>query len=121
MDDQLAALREHYGKLGAHLEPGELYQVVKAAGRMFAVRWPDAQPRRLPASFYGHSLHFRQWRYGWQLPGWAPHLDGVCDSLDELADELRRLRAADNEGAALASVEPELVPRRGRSIAPRDL
>jgi hypothetical protein len=66
--DAGAALREHYGKLGALIEPSESYQIVGAAGRMWAVQWPGEPPRRLPASFSLYSLRYRQRRYGWQLP-----------------------------------------------------
>jgi hypothetical protein len=89
-----AALRAHYGDLGAEIDPSCRYELVEAAGEIWAVPSGEAG-RRLPAAFHGHTLRYGQVRLGWQLPEHAPRLAGVCDSLDELRDKLRGLPLAD--------------------------
>ena len=93
--DAKAAMRSHYGDLGGPIAPSERYQLIRAAGKFWAVPWCECAGRRLPAAFHGHTLRFKQARFGWQLPEHAPRLAGVCADLDELRDQLRGVPLAD--------------------------
>jgi hypothetical protein len=90
------ALTGRYGALGSKIDPSGRYQLVEAAGEVWAVSWPE-RSLRLPAAFHGHTLRFKQSRLGWQLPGRAPELGGVFADLDELRDRLAGLPLADTD------------------------
>jgi hypothetical protein len=96
-----AVLKEQYGALGGEIDPSERYMVVEAAGKIWAVHWQKDAGRRLPATFHGHTLRYKQTYFGWQLPERAPRLAGVCASLDELSDELRVVTPDQNRRASI--------------------